>query len=73
MRICREVVEDGSHRLLEGIGGAIITRVLAATTAEAVTVRVRKLAVPIDAEIDAAEVELRRERTSATGETRSAR
>jgi dihydroneopterin aldolase len=62
--ICREVVEDGSHRLLEGIGGAIVTRVLAATPAQAVTVRVRKLAVPIDVEIESAQVELRRERSA---------
>jgi dihydroneopterin aldolase len=62
--ICREVIEDGSFRLLEAIGGAIVTRVLAATPAQAVTVRVRKLAVPIDVEIESAQVELRRERSA---------
>jgi len=62
VRICREVVEDGSHKLLEAIAGAIVSRVLAATPADAVTVRVRKLAVPMDVEMESAQVELRRER-----------
>jgi dihydroneopterin aldolase len=62
--ICREVVEGGDHRLLEAIAGAIVTRVLAASPASAVTVRVRKLAVPIDVEMESAQVELRRERPS---------
>jgi dihydroneopterin aldolase len=64
VRICREVVEDGSHKLLEAIAGAIVTRVLASTAADAVTVRVRKLAVPIDVEMESAQVELRRERSA---------
>ena len=62
--ICREVVESGSQKLLEAIGGAIVSRVLDATRADAVTVRVRKLAVPIDVEMESAQVELRRERGS---------
>ncbi len=62
--ICRDVVETGNHRLLEGICGAIVSRVLGATTADAVTVRVRKLAVPIDVEMELAQVELRRERSA---------
>jgi dihydroneopterin aldolase len=61
--LTRSVVEDGHHRLLEGIAGAIVERVLeAAPSATAVTVRVRKLAVPVDADIDHAEVTLSRER-----------
>jgi dihydroneopterin aldolase len=59
----RVVVEDGRQRLLEGIAGAIADRVLdRAPTATAVIVRVRKLAVPLDADLDHAEVTLRRER-----------
>jgi dihydroneopterin aldolase len=65
VRICREVVEDGTHRLLEGIAGVIVDRVFGETPADAVTVRVRKLAVPIDVEIEFAEIELRRERARA--------
>ena len=63
VEIARSIVEDGRYRLLEGIAGAIIERVLQdAPAATAVTVRVRKLAVPIDADIDHAEVTLSRER-----------
>jgi dihydroneopterin aldolase len=65
--ICREVVEEETQRLLEAIAGAIVNRVLAETRAEAVTVRVRKLAVPIDVEMEHAEIELRRERITAPG------
>jgi len=38
--------------------------VLASTAALAVTVRVRKLAVPIEADLDYAQVEIRRERAA---------
>lgn len=62
VRICRHAVEARSFRLLESIAGAIATDVLASTAASAVTVRVRKLAVPIDADLDYSEVEIRRER-----------
>ena len=63
MEIARSIVEDERYRLLEGIAGAIIDRILRETpAATAVTVRVRKLAVPIDADIDHAEVTLSRER-----------
>jgi 7,8-dihydroneopterin aldolase/epimerase/oxygenase len=56
-------VEAGAFNLLEGLAGAIVDRALAtAPTAHAVTVRVRKLAVPLDADLDHAQVELRRER-----------
>jgi 7,8-dihydroneopterin aldolase/epimerase/oxygenase len=60
--LCAGVVERGSFRLLEAIAAAIADRVLASTAASAVTVRVRKLAVPVDADMDWAEVEIRRER-----------
>jgi dihydroneopterin aldolase len=63
--ICRGVVEDESARLLEAIAETICARVLAATPASAATVRVRKLAVPVDADIDHAQVEIRRERQRA--------
>jgi 7,8-dihydroneopterin aldolase/epimerase/oxygenase len=65
VEVCRAAVEDNSQRLLEGIAGTILARVLAETTAGAATVRVRKLAVPVDAEIASAEVELRRTRSDA--------
>jgi dihydroneopterin aldolase len=57
------VVEQGSFRLLEAIAATIADRVLEATPAIAVTVRVRKLAVPVDAELDWAQVEIRRARS----------
>ena len=56
-------VEGGAFNLLEGLSGAIVNSALAAApAAHAVTVRVRKLAVPLDADLDHAQVELRRER-----------
>ena len=65
VELCRAVVEDGSSRLLEAVAAAIAERTLASSTATAVTVRVRKLAVPLDADLDWAGVEIRRERPSA--------
>jgi dihydroneopterin aldolase len=56
------IVERNSFRLLESIAAAIADRVLASTPASAVTVRVRKLAVPVEADLDWAQVEIRRER-----------
>jgi dihydroneopterin aldolase len=56
-------VETGSHRLLEGLAGAIVRDALAASDLIlAVTVRVRKLAVPMDVDMDHAQVQIRRER-----------
>jgi dihydroneopterin aldolase len=56
-------VEAGSHRLLEGLAGAIVRDALAASDRIlAVTVRVRKLAVPMDVDMDHAQVQIRRER-----------
>jgi len=60
--LCAGIVERNSFRLLEAIAAAIADRVLASTPAAAVTVRVRKLAVPLDADLDWAQVEIRRER-----------
>ena len=57
-----EIVERGSYRLLEAIAATIAGRVLETTVASAVTVRVRKLAVPVDADLEWAQVEIRRER-----------
>ncbi len=58
--ICREVAEDGDARLLETVAGGIADRVLAHTRVQEVVVRVRKLAVPLDADLDFAQVEIRR-------------
>ena len=60
--LCAGVVERGSYRLLESIAATIAERVLESTPALATTVRVRKLAVPVDADLDWAQVELRRVR-----------
>ena len=56
-------VEGGTFRLLEGLAGTIAREALEADPRiDAVTVRVRKLAVPLDVDMDHAEVEVRRER-----------
>ncbi len=60
--ICRAVVETGSYRLLEAIAANIADRVLDVAGVLAVTVRVRKLAVPMDADLDFAQVEIHRAR-----------
>ena len=62
VEICRSTVETASYRLLERIAGTIAERVLATPGVLACTVRVRKLAVPIDADLDFAQVEIRRSR-----------
>jgi dihydroneopterin aldolase len=60
-----QVVEGSSFKLLEGLAGALVGGVLAADPRiAAATVRVRKLAVPMDVSMDHAAVELRRERTT---------
>lgn len=59
---CRDVVERRSFRLLEALAEAVAAEILRTTTAGSVVVRVRKLAVPIDAELDFAGVEIRRRR-----------
>lgn len=62
VEICRATVETVSYRLLERIAGTIAERVLATPRVLACTVRVRKLAVPIDADLDFAQVEISRRR-----------
>ena len=59
----QQTTEGRSYTLLEGLAGALATGALeTAPRATAVTVRVRKLAVPMDVSMDHAEVELRRQR-----------
>lgn len=61
--LTERTLEGGSFVTLEGLAGTLVREVLgAAPAAAAVTVRVRKLAVPLDVSMDHAEVELRRER-----------
>jgi dihydroneopterin aldolase len=59
-------VEGGVFRLLEGLAGSIARGALDADPRiEAVTVRVRKLAVPLDVDMDHAEVQISRRRPMA--------
>jgi len=60
VEVCRRVVEEGTQRLLESVAGAIADDVTRRPGVEAVTVRVRKPAVPLDVELEFAQVELRR-------------
>jgi dihydroneopterin aldolase len=65
VELVRGEVEERDHRLLEGLAGALAQAVLQGSSRiGAVTIRVRKLAVPLDVDMDHAEVELRRERPS---------
>jgi dihydroneopterin aldolase len=61
IEICRRVVEEGDQRLLEAVAGAIADEVTGLAGVEGVTVRVRKPAVPLDVEMDFAQIELRRD------------
>lgn len=61
--ITGHTLEEGTYITLEGLAGTLMRALLeAAPKATAVTVRVRKLAVPLDVSMDHAEVRLRRER-----------
>ncbi len=61
--LTERTVEGGSFRLLEGLAGALASGALQLSpSVVAVTVRVRKLAVPMDVSMDHAEVEIRRVR-----------
>lgn len=61
--LTERTLEGSTFNTLEGLAGTLIRSVSEATPkAAAVTVRVRKLAVPMDVSMDHAEVELRRER-----------
>ena len=63
VELTTRIVETGSFRLLEGLAGAIARSALeVAADIRAVTVRVRKLAVPMDVDMDHAQVQIRRER-----------
>ena len=63
--LTERTVEGSTFTLLEGLAGALATSVLATSPAiAAVTVRVRKLAVPMDVSMDFAQVEIHRARTS---------
>lgn len=64
VELTTRIVETGSFRLLEGLAGAIARGALGDSAGiHAVTVRVRKLAVPMDVDMDHAQVEIRRERS----------
>jgi dihydroneopterin aldolase len=60
--LAREVVEERSFHLLEGLAGAIADGVLAAHPVHDVEVRVRKPKAPLPGALDAAEVRIRRRR-----------
>lgn len=60
---CRDIVEGHSFQLLEAIAETIASAVLERGRVEEVVVRVRKLAVPVDADLDSAGVEVRRSRS----------
>ena len=63
VRLTERTVEEGAYSLLEGLAGTLATAALETSPQiVAVTVRVRKLAVPMDVSMDHAEVEIRRER-----------
>ena len=62
--LIERTVEGGSYNLLEGLAGALVSAVFAVAPAiDAVTVRVRKLAVPLDVSMEFAQVQIRRTRT----------
>ncbi|RKY17762.1 MAG: dihydroneopterin aldolase [Planctomycetota bacterium] len=63
VELTERTVERGSFNLLEGLAGALAKGVLdVSPRITAISVRVRKLAVPMDVSMDHAEVEIRRER-----------
>jgi dihydroneopterin aldolase len=66
VKLVGRTVEGGAFRLLEGLAGSLARDALDADRRIlAVTVRVRKLAVPLDVDMDHAEVEIRRARPGA--------
>jgi len=58
--ICRQVVEESSYRLLEGIAETVAREVLALPRVSEVLIRVRKLRVPLQGQLAHAAVEIRR-------------
>ncbi|MDQ3492496.1 MAG: dihydroneopterin aldolase [Chloroflexota bacterium] len=63
IELCRDIVERRSFRLLEALAEALASAIMRATATESVVIRVRKPAVPIDADLDFAGVEIHRGRT----------
>ena len=63
VELTARIVEGGNFRLLERLAGAIAEEALRSSPRiDVVTVRVRKLAVPMEVDMDHAEVELSRKR-----------
>jgi dihydroneopterin aldolase len=60
--IVREEVEEHQYQLLEGLGGAIVRRLMAELPILSVVVEVRKPQVPIHGILSYAAVEIRRRR-----------
>jgi 7,8-dihydroneopterin aldolase/epimerase/oxygenase len=60
--IVREEVEEHQYRLLEGLAGAIVRRLMAELPIVSVLVRVRKPQVPIHGVLSYAAVEIQRRR-----------
>lgn len=66
--LTERIVEASAFRLLEALAAALARAALdSAPAISAVTVRVRKLAVPLDVSIDHAQVEIRRARRTGPG------
>ena len=64
VELVADTVQNGSYKLMEGLAGEILKRAMsAAPAADTVSVRIRKLAVPMDVDMDHAQVELHRRRT----------
>ena len=64
--LCRELVEATHFKLLEAIAEGIAHEILRSHPVVEVVVRVRKLRVPVSGELDYAEVEVHRTRSSVT-------
>lgn len=63
VQLTERTVEGSTYSLLEGLAGALAAGVLSTAPAvDAVTVRVRKLAVPLDVSMEHAQVQIRRMR-----------
>jgi 7,8-dihydroneopterin aldolase/epimerase/oxygenase len=72
VELTRQRVEGSVHHLLESLAGALAAATLETSPAiAAITVRVRKLAVPMDVWMEHAEVEIRRTRDGDAGSDRN--
>lgn len=68
VELTRQHVEGSTSHLLEGLAGTLAQAALETSPAiAAITVRVRKLAVPMDVWMEHAEVEIRRTRDGGAG------